>query len=167
LNAAETIKQRLCDPSQECCAIEVGPEAVQIRRIEAGLPWPGYEITEDYLPAETRQMDRAVSLNKGCYLGQEVVERMRSRGQVARLLVGLVFDGSVNPEPGAELRCPDDKAIGTVTSVCRSPTRNVNLGLGYVRTAFSPPGTSVQAISGQGTFKATVEEIPFVNEPYD
>jgi len=78
-------------------AVPVGDEAVQVRRIEAGIPWPGHEITEEYLPAETRQLDRAVNFQKGCYLGQEVVERMRSRHVVARQLVGLRIEAPAVP----------------------------------------------------------------------
>ena len=70
----------------------VGRDATDMHRIEAGIPWAPNEINGEVLPAETGQLERAVSYQKGCYLGQEVVERMRSRGVVARKLWPLLPD---------------------------------------------------------------------------
>jgi folate-binding protein YgfZ len=157
-------------------AVPVGDEAVQVRRIEAGIPWPGHEITDEYLPAETRQLDRAVNFQKGCYLGQEVVERMRSRHVVARQLVGLRMEGSTWPtsEPGAQatgpsipdlksqILDPDGKPTGQVTSACHSPTLGCPIALAYVRTAHSTPGTQL-TLAGDGPTRipAVVTDLPF------
>ncbi|MCH7807878.1 MAG: folate-binding protein YgfZ [Planctomycetes bacterium] len=84
--SAVQLWRSLSDPSRANAATPAGYEAVQIHRIESGIPWSGHEITDEVLPAETGQLERAVAFDKGCYLGQEVVERMRSRGAVARRL---------------------------------------------------------------------------------
>ena len=126
----------------------VGLGAVDALRIEAGIPWPMSEINDEALPAETGRFAEAVSTNKGCYLGQEIVERMRSRKSVARLLVSLEFEGPGEaptttsatsrqphadlPQPGDDL-CLDGQAVGRVTSAGVSPQTGRAIGLGYVR----------------------------------
>jgi len=144
-------------------AVPVGDDAVQIRRIEAGIPWPGREITSEYLPAETHQLDRAVSYQKGCYLGQEVVERMRSRQVVARQLVGLRLEKGTEARrhegtrEGASVLDSDGKPVGTVTSTCHSFALNTPVALAYLKTALALPGTAV-TVSG---LPATTVELPF------
>lgn len=138
-------------------AIPVGDDAVQVHRIEAGIPWPGHEITDEYLPAETRQLERAVSFQKGCYLGQEVVERMRSRHVVARQLVGLRLDGPPIPALKSEVSDTEGKPMGHVTSSCHSQLLNCPIALAYVKTASSSTGSRL-TVSGAS---ATVVDLPF------
>ncbi len=142
--------------------VPVGEEIIRIRRIEAGIPWPVHEITENVLPAETRQLSRAVSFNKGCYLGQEVVERMRSRGVVARQLVGFEIEGDELPPRGADVEGPEGKPAGSLTSVCPSMGLGRTIGLGYVRTVYTTAGTSVRINGNDRTWNAKVVELPFV-----
>ncbi len=142
-------------------AIPVGDAAVQVRRIEAGIPWPGREITIEYLPAETRQHDRAVSFQKGCYLGQEVVERMRSRHVVARQLVGLRIEGSAIPDLKSQISDQDGKPVGEVTSTCHSPLLNAPVALGYIKTALSNPGSRLTVMAGGAALPAVVTGLPF------
>ena len=142
-------------------AVPVGEETVQVRRIEAGIPWPGHEITDDVLPAETRQLERAVSYQKGCYLGQEVVERMRSRAVVARQLVGVRIAGPRVPRPGAQLLGEGDKSVGHLTSSCHSMALNGPIALGYVKTASSVVGAELRVVSDDEAFTAVVVELPF------
>lgn len=160
--AAEVIWNTLTDSAPAAHAIPVGMEAVEIRRIEAGIPAPGSEITEEFLPAETGQLERAVSFNKGCYLGQEVVERMRSRHVVARQLVGLRFDDAL-PPPGTTLLAEDEKPVGVVTSTCHSIALRRPIGLGYVRSALGAPGTNLRAVHGSAITPASVTGLPFVS----
>lgn len=141
----------------------VGAAAVDVRRIEAGVPWPGREITEEYLPAETRQLDRAVSFQKGCYLGQEVVERMRSRQVVARQLVGVRLEGAEWPDTPGTMTTTDGAPAGTLTSVCHSVAMPSIIGLGYVRTNLAVAGTPLLVPARGGTIPARVVELPFVN----
>ncbi len=142
-------------------ALPVGDDAVQVRRIEAGLPWPGSEINDEVLPAETGQLQRAVSFNKGCYLGQEVVERMRSRGVVARHLVGLLLDGEDVPPVGATFTAKEDQTVGKLTSACRSFDRGSTIGLGYVKSTHAAAGTAVRVTWDAGSTEAAVAKLPF------
>ena len=138
----------------------VGYRAVQVRRIEAGLPWSCEDLAGDVLPAETGQLERAVAFDKGCYLGQEVVERMRARGVAARRLVGLRADGPASFPPGASVHA-GQTAVGRVTSTCLSPTVGGPIGLGYVRTAQAKPGTELIARWGDGETTVRVAALPF------
>lgn len=137
----------------------VGRTAVNVLRIEAGIPWYGQDIDEDTLPAETDQIERAVSYVKGCYLGQEVVERMRSRGALPRKLVGLRVQGTDPPEPGISL-LKGDVEVGRLTSTCRSLILGAAVGLGYVKTGHNAPGTQLAA-AGAHPIVCEVVALPF------
>ncbi len=129
------------------------PDTLEMLRIEAGTPRQGLEL-DDVLPDEAR-LDSAISTTKGCYVGQEIVARLRSRGQVNHLLVGLRFDGAA-PAVGATLTA-GDKRTGEITSVARSP-RVGEIALGFVRREHSEPGTRVDADGLEGI----VSTLPFV-----
>jgi folate-binding protein YgfZ len=133
----------------------VGFAATEICRIEAGLPRHGADMDEKTLPQETGQM-HAISFTKGCYLGQEIVERIRSRGQVHRRLVGLLFEGKQDARAGMEIRA-GDQGIGNVTSAAYSFGLRRTIALGMVRREFAEPGTSVLA----GELAAEVASLPF------
>ncbi|MDH3518814.1 MAG: hypothetical protein OEM49_00015 [Myxococcales bacterium] len=132
------------------------PEALEVLRIEAGIPRFGAELGEDVLPAEAHLTARAVSFTKGCYTGQEIVARMDARDRVARELVGLHFAGDVLPEIGATLELAG-RAVGAVTSVCHS-ARAGSIGLGYARREHAKPGCELLA----GERPARVAALPFV-----
>lgn len=151
----------LTDESHSPHAVPVGDDAVQVRRIEAGIPWPLREITDEYLPAETGLMEKAVSETKGCYLGQEVVERMRSRKVVARRLMGLEIAGSDCPKAPADLLDGDAKVVGKLTSVCHSPVKAGLIGLGYVKTASGAVGGRLGVSWEGGTAEGVVVDLPF------
>ena len=159
---ADEFRRAMIEPHR---AIPVGDDAVQVLRIEAGIPWPGHEITEEYLPAETRQLERAVNYQKGCYLGQEVVERMRSRHVVARQLVGLRIDGPAIPALKSEISDPGGKPIGQVTSVCRSIALQSAVGLGYVKTSSSAAATPLRLTWADGAADSVVVNLPFTSLP--
>lgn len=160
----EPIRQWLCDPARSHGTRAVTDEAVEMRRIEEGIPRSGYEISAEYLPAETGQLQRAVSFNKGCYLGQEVVERMRSRAVVARRLVGLALEGDELPPRGAAIVDREGKSLGVVTSECHSIGRNRVVALGYVKTAAAEPGTALRIAWNEGGAAAVVAELPLARE---
>lgn len=149
----------LTDAARPVPALPVGDRAVQACRIETGIPWSGREITNETLPAETRQSDRAVSRNKGCYLGQEVVERMRSRDALAKILVGLRIEGTQLPAVPGPIEL-DGAPVGSVTSVCHSFAMDSVIALAFVRTKFSEPGTVLTVTWDQGRAQATVAEWP-------
>ncbi|NOT01188.1 MAG: folate-binding protein YgfZ [Phycisphaerales bacterium] len=125
----------------------IGFGAVDTLRIEHGIPWPMTEITPETLPAETGQFQRAVSTNKGCYLGQEIVERMRSRGAVARRLVLIHLPEGEPPPAGSEL-LSDGAIVGKTTSACVSQLHGGALAMGYVRSAV--PDEAPVTVSAQG-----------------
>ena len=122
-------------------AVAAGGDTLECLRIAAGVPWLGRELDESVLPAEAR-LDAAVSTTKGCFTGQEVVTRMRSRGRVGHLLVGLRFEGDALPERGAEIHAPSGR-IGQLTSSVRSPEAGA-IGLGFVRAEDAEPGARVR-----------------------
>jgi folate-binding protein YgfZ len=138
-------------------AVAVGSEAVEMRRIVAGIPLYGVDIRERDLPQETEQ-ERALNFNKGCYVGQEIVERIRSRGNVHRKFTGFVVGGGATIEAGAKITS-GDKEVGEVTSSVTVHTEagERTLALGYIRREVGVPGREL-TIGGQS---ATVTQPPF------
>ncbi len=110
-------------------------------RIESGRPRYGEEITERYLVQETGQL-QAVNFGKGCYLGQEIVERVRSRAQIHRVLRRLEIDTTEPPAAGTKLKSGDGDAA-EIASAVFSPALGMTVALAYVRTQFADPGTRV------------------------
>jgi len=119
-------------------------------RIENGKPRYGEDIRETSLPQETQQM-HAVSFHKGCYVGQEIVERIRSLGHVNRLLVRLEVETAVRLAAGTKLNA-DGQQAGEITSSVFSPQSGRLAALGYVRPAYAATGTALEA----GGFRARV-----------
>jgi aminomethyltransferase len=111
---------------------QAAPAEARLVRIENGIPRYGDDISERYLVQETQQL-HAIHLNKGCYLGQEIVERVRSRGQVHRVLMPLRIHTAAPPPPGTKLRAGSENA-GEITSAEFSPTLGEVVALGYIRT---------------------------------
>jgi folate-binding protein YgfZ len=116
-------------------------EDARIVRIESGRPRYGEEITERYLVQETDQL-QAVNFNKGCYLGQEIVERVRSRAQIHRVLRRLELETNEPPSAGTKLKSGDADAAEIVSAVF-SPALGKTVALAYVRTPFAEPGTEI------------------------
>ena len=96
----------------------MGTAALELLRIAAGIPRYGVDIRERDLPQETEQ-DRALNFSKGCYVGQEIVERIRSRGQVRRKFTGFEIDGPL-PAAGSKIQV-DGKDVGEITSAASLP----------------------------------------------
>ncbi len=113
-------------------AVSASAEEARIVRLENGVPRYGEEITERYLAQET-QLDRALHFYKGCYLGQEIVERVRSRGQVHRLLTPVRIVIPTPPPPGTKLTA-NGVDVAEIASAVYSPALNEVVGLAYVRT---------------------------------
>jgi len=112
-------------------AADCDPEAVEAFRILNGIPRYGTDIRDKDLPQETSQT-RALSFSKGCYIGQEIVERIRSRGAVHRTFTGFLLDGDL-PAAGTPLEL-DGKPIGEITSAAIIPFKHERkLALGYIR----------------------------------
>ena len=140
----------------------VDEDVADVLRIEAGTPAFGIDMTNDTIPLEAGIEGRAISLTKGCYVGQEVIIRVLHRGQgrVARRLVGLTFPADGQPPARGERLHAGERQIGTVTSSARSPAVGRPIALGYVHRDFSEPGTVVE--SGEAVRQAaTVTSLPF------
>ncbi len=145
-----------CGQSPTYGMLPCGVEALETLRIEAGIPRYGSELGEDTLPHEARLMN-ALSFTKGCYVGQEIVERTRSRGHVNWLLAGLFVDSATPPPPGSKLLA-EGKEAGEITSACISPTLGRTLALAYLRRELSEVGTKLALDSGAS---AEVTALPF------
>jgi glycine cleavage system T protein len=133
-----------------------GTEALETLRIEAGIPRYGMDLGEDTLLLEAG-LTNAVSFTKGCYIGQEIVERSRSRGHVNWKLVGLITSAPEPPSPETKL-IADGKEVGEVTSACASPALQKTIALAYVRREAAAPGTKLILASG---IPAEVVVLPF------
>ena len=120
---------------------EASAEDARIVRIESGRPRYGEEITERYLVQETDQL-HAVNFSKGCYLGQEIVERVRSRAQIHRVLRRLEIDTNNPPAAGTKLKSGDGDAAEIARAVF-SPALGKTVALAYVRTQFAEPDTRI------------------------
>jgi folate-binding protein YgfZ len=124
-------------------ATPIGSDALELHRIVTGIPLFGVDIRERDLPQETEQA-RALNFNKGCYIGQEIVERIRSRGAVHRKLGGFLADGDQPIVPGTKI-VAGEKEVGEITSVAslRAPNREKTVALGYIRRELGTPGREV------------------------
>lgn len=129
----------------------------EILRIEAGIARYGRDMDESNVVTETN-LDEAVSFTKGCYLGQEIIIRIKHRGHVAKKLTGLKLATDQAIEPGAVIKSVDNKEIGRVTSATFSPKLETTAGLGYVRYEYLTPGTELVV----DDIAATTEELPLV-----
>jgi folate-binding protein YgfZ len=141
-------------------ALPCGTEALEMLRIEAGIPRYGSDFGEDTLPLEAGLLN-ALSFTKGCYPGQEIVERARSRGHVNWRLVGVAVEGGVPPLLGGKL-VSGGREVGEVTSACFSPSLNQPIALAYVRREVSEPGTRLTFTSG---IAAQIYQLPFYRRP--
>jgi aminomethyltransferase len=142
-------------------AIPVGLDALEVLRIEAGIARHGIDMDETNVVSETN-LDDAVSFTKGCYIGQEIIARIKYRGHVAKKLTGIKFPTRVSIESGTVLRSLDDKEIGRITSATFSPALNCTIALSYLKYDYLAPGTEVEAVSQDERYRATVTDLPFV-----
>jgi len=137
-------------------ASAVGPAAIELLRIACGIPRYGQDIRERDLPQETEQL-RALNFEKGCYIGQEIVERIRSRGKVHRKFTGFEVMGPAPPR-GEKIQC-QGKEVGEVTSTASLPFPGGTqpVALGYIRREAMVTEQSLEA--GQARLRIT--ELPF------
>jgi folate-binding protein YgfZ len=143
-------------------------DALDIVRIEAGIPRFGVDMDQANLAPEAGIEARAISYNKGCYIGQEVISRIRAFGQVAKSLRGLRLPDGLAQLPGrGEKLFRDGKEVGYLTSACRSPALKANIALGYVRREHNTAGIQLQIGSPDSTVTASVCDLPFVRSGAD
>jgi aminomethyltransferase len=156
--AVPEIVDRLLTSVRERGGRAVGSRALEIVRVEWGIPTYGVDISEANLAQETGLEEEAISYEKGCYLGQEVVARVHFRGHVNRHLRGLRFAKRA-PPAGSHLSDEGGKEIGAVTSAVESPEFGP-IGLGYVRREIEA-GEGVHWEAGGRRGMATVVDLPF------
>ena len=159
VNANEA--QALLGTLTKAGAQPVGPDALEVLRIEAGIPRYGVDMDETNVVTETN-LDDAVSFTKGCYIGQEIIARIKYRGHVAKKLTGLVFESQVALGDGAKVFSSDDKEIGRVTSSAFSPRLGGTIALGYLKYDYLSPGTPVKVSSSGEELRALVAELPLI-----
>lgn len=135
----------------------VGASARETLRIEEGVAAWGEDFGEENLPQESGR-EEAISYTKGCYLGQEIVARVHYRGQAARLLRGLRFDGDAVPAIGTPILA-EGREVGRLTSAVRSPTLGAPIGLALLQRRVCEAGTRLVLASGEA---AEVAETPFL-----
>ena len=143
--------------------IEPPEEALELLRIEGGHPRFGVDMDERTLLLELGR-EEMVSHNKGCYLGQETVARVHSRGQVNRLFRGLVIEGATVPKPGTVL-VQGEALIGETKSACRSPSLDRVIALAMVRRTAALPETVVHLRMNEELVAATVRSLPIYQTP--
>jgi len=138
-------------------ATTVGMTALELLRVACGIPRYGQDIRERDLPQETEQF-RALNFDKGCYIGQEIVERIRSRGKVHRTFTGFEVTGPL-PVPGQKIQY-QGKEVGEVTSAASLPLAGGNqaVALGYLRREASEADNRLEA----GEARLRVAKLPFV-----
>lgn len=143
----------------------VGYEALERLRIEAGVPRNGKDVDESNVVTEA--LEDAVSYTKGCYIGQEIIARIKYRGHVAKKLVGLLFDRLTKFDNEMKIRSVDDKEIGRITSTTLSPHLGRRIALGYVKYDYIAAGTAVKISSGGRDIVAQVVDLPFITGSWD
>ncbi len=156
IEAAKALASRLRAVVEGSGGLRAGAKALEIVRVESGVPEYGIDMTVENLAQETG-LEEAISYDKGCYLGQEVVARIHFRGHVNRQLRSLEFEGE--PPPNGARLVVGDKEVGAVTSVATSPQYG-HIGLGYVRREVDP-GTRLRWSSAEGEGGATVRAAAF------
>src|SRR5215470_13920987 len=146
-----TVWQILLNAARHHGGGPMGFTALSGQRLALGSPWFGYDFGEKQIPHEASLENSHISYTKGCYTGQEIVERVRSRGHVNRRRVSLLFSSDAIPEAGAMLTADDGKEVGYVTRAAQiwDPPRVI--GMGYVRSETEAQGTTLRWPGGTAT----------------
>jgi folate-binding protein YgfZ len=126
---------------------KITPALAEILRIERGIPRWGAELSPEVLPPEAKLESRAISFTKGCYIGQEVISRIRSVGRVNRTVERLEMVDGERLAPGMLLTGNDGKKAGHITSAGWHPVTEKWIGLGFVKRSVSEPGSRLNANS--------------------
>ncbi len=154
--------ERLITAVEKAGGRACGWEAMEMLRIEAGIPRYGCDMDESNLPLEAGLEARAISYSKGCYIGQEVINRVHSIGQVSRALRGLHLAGEHSSLPARGDRLyHEGQPAGYVTSVLDSPRFHRRIALGYVRREWNRTGVMLSFSPTTSDPQAVVVDLPF------
>lgn len=154
--------KRLLDGAKAAGGRACGWTALDTARIEAGIPRFGVDMDESNIALEAGLEDRAISFSKGCYIGQEVISRIKTYGQVAKALRGLRLADDLKslPVKGDKL-FHGGKEVGYVTSALASPTLKTNVALGYVRKEANEVGNQLVMQTKEGESAVRIVDLPF------
>jgi folate-binding protein YgfZ len=140
--------------------------AADVMRIEQGLPRWGRELTDEIIPIEANLEQRTIDYEKGCYIGQEVISRIKMSGQTNKRLRGLISLNNTPLKPGMKLAASSapGKEAGWITSTTRSQWLGKEIALGYVKRGFNDPATNLEALSldAAGAVPVEVVSLPFL-----
>jgi len=136
--------------------------AAEVMRIEQGLPRWGRELTDEIIPIEANLEERTIDYQKGCYIGQEVISRIKMSGQTNKRLCGLISLNNTPLQPNMKLVASSapGREGGWITSATRSQQREI--ALGYVKRGFNNPGTNLNALSPDAAIPVEVVSLPFL-----
>lgn len=156
--------EALWDALKSSGARPAGFDALEVLRVEAGVPRYGVDASEANVVLEVVDETEAVSYTKGCYAGQEIIARIHWRGHVAKRLAGLVFDRDAEPPADARVKsCAEDREVGRITSAVFSPRLRRQVALGLVKYDHLAPGTEVKIYGGEvEACAAHVAQLPLV-----
>src|SRR5947209_15011213 len=137
-------------------------DAAEVMRIEQGIPRWGRELTAEIIPIEANLEQRTIDYQKGCYIGQEVISRMKMSGQTNKRLCGLISVGDIPLQPGMKLAVPSTagKEAGWIASATRSERIGKEIALGYVKRGFNSSGTKLDAPAPEDSGKEKPGPIP-------
>ena len=156
--------QKLWDALTGAGAVPSGFDALEVLRVEAGLPRYGVDASEANVVLEVVDESGAVSYTKGCYTGQEILARIHWRGHVAKRLAGIIFARDAEPPADSTVRsCAEGREVGRITSTVFSPRLRRQVALAVIRYDSLAPGTELKVFSGEEEFcGAHVAELPLV-----
>jgi folate-binding protein YgfZ len=163
--ALDAMAGRLVAAAKGAGGCACGWEALEVARIEAGVPRFGQDMDETNIPIECGIQARAISFTKGCYVGQEVINRIHTLGHVNKELRGLRLSDELKPLPAkGDKLFHDGKEVGYVTSSAVSPLLKANIALGYVRREVNQVGTELILRAGEEESRVRIVPLPFVRE---
>ncbi|MFQ5672607.1 MAG: tetratricopeptide repeat protein [Nitrospinales bacterium] len=158
--AKEKIISLIAKADPSLCSTAISPEARETLRLEAGLPLFGKDMDNSRILPETGLEHSSVSYNKGCYIGQEVIARVKTYGSPAHALTGLVLEGNQEPDYDAAIHL-DTKKIGVIKSSGFSPALGKVIALAYMRKEYRVPGLELNVTIGDSAFQARTALLPF------
>lgn len=141
----------------------IGDRAFEILRIEAGRPRFSIDMNDENLPNEAR-LDHAISYTKGCYVGQEIIARLRTYGQVAKILVGLECDTPIHA--GTQLQNASGTIVGRVGSAVHSPSLRKEIGIAIVRREAAESREPLTGVFNDRTTTIRIVDLPFLPTTY-
>jgi folate-binding protein YgfZ len=146
----------------------VDSAAAEIMRIEQGIPRWGRELTDEIIPIEANLEERAVDYEKGCYIGQEVISRIKMSGQTNKRLCGLISLDDIPLQAGMRLASTAErgKEAGWITSATRSEKIEKEIALGYVKRGFNSPGVKLAAVAPENSGPVTAIPVQVVLLPF-